>query len=115
MYYLWGPVATMRLVREEDQIAPSPSYPSPSDPQVEPSRRKPATGRVGYLRSNEPDAGLDLQLAIHGEARGTGGAFGEGFLVNEDYLAVLDLDGAVALELAHDLRDRFAGRGDHVR
>src|SRR5215207_7134167 len=33
----------------------------------------------------------------------------------EDYLAVLNLDGAVALELAHDLRDRFAGRGDHVR
>src|SRR5215210_1653475 len=33
----------------------------------------------------------------------------------EYYLAVLDLDGAVALELAHDLRDRFAGRGDHIR
>src|SRR4028119_1634146 len=33
----------------------------------------------------------------------------------EDYLAVLDLYSALTLKLAHDLRDRFAGRGDHVR
>ena len=58
---------------------------------------------------------LDRQLAIYGEARGTGGAFGEGVLIDEDYLAVLDLYCAVALKLTHDPGDHFAGRGDHVR
>jgi hypothetical protein len=35
--------------------------------------------------------------------------------VQEDDPAIAYLDDAVALELAHDLRDGLAGRGDHVR
>ena len=54
-----------------------------------------------YKRSIYRGGHLDGQLAIYGEARGTRGPFGDGFLVYEDYPAVLDLDGALALELAH--------------
>ena len=55
------------------------------------------------------EASLDRCLSVYGEARGTGGAFCEGFLIDEHYLAVMDLYGAVALKLAHNLRDRLTG------